>query len=445
VISRFLPRGLQRRLVVRSVALSVVALFVLAGVAYWVSTDLITKRFDEQSRFISRDLAADVASQVGFTTRTAATIAGLTGLRALVDDPKTTANEYAAYLLPLKSRLGVDILNLSDPNGRIIGAAQDFRPGELLPPELVRRAGIRAEEAWVIKDEPQGLTVRAISIVRDHQGGSLGLVQTGFILDQDLLNTVKRGEDTELVLLLNDEVKASTIGPLNTGPFPAPDEVEIAPSQTMTRAVRIGAANYFGSFSVLPTHAGPPALIAVLIPLASIEAARLTLIGALAMLVVFLTVATALIADRVARTVTRPLTELALAAERVEGGERAVAVPTDAVDEVGTLQRALASMIGALDERERELVGTNEELERASRLKSEFLANVSHELRTPLNAIIGYSKMLLEGMDGDLTDQQSQDILRIAGAGENLLQLINGLLDLAKIEAGRFELALGAV
>jgi signal transduction histidine kinase len=78
-------------------------------------------------------------------------------------------------------------------------------------------------------------------------------------------------------------------------------------------------------------------------------------------------------------------------------------------------------------------------LEEASRLKSEFIANVSHELRTPMNAILGYTDFLLEGLNGPLTDSQSEDLGRVRTAAQSLLGLINGLLDLAKIEAGQMD------
>lgn len=87
----------------------------------------------------------------------------------------------------------------------------------------------------------------------------------------------------------------------------------------------------------------------------------------------------------------------------------------------------------------------NEELERASQLKSEFLASMSHELRTPLNSILGFADLLQRQTGGSLTPRQLSHVAAIKGSGEHLLELINDILDLSKIEAGKADLNLTPV
>ena len=87
-----------------------------------------------------------------------------------------------------------------------------------------------------------------------------------------------------------------------------------------------------------------------------------------------------------------------------------------------------------------ELKAQSAELELASRHKSEFLASMSHELRTPLNAILGFSEVLLERMFGEINDRQEEYLRDIHGSGKHLLELLNEILDLSKVEAGRMEL-----
>ncbi|MFL5593380.1 MAG: ATP-binding protein, partial [Gemmatimonadaceae bacterium] len=109
------------------------------------------------------------------------------------------------------------------------------------------------------------------------------------------------------------------------------------------------------------------------------------------------------------------------------------------------LEERIQAATADLAEQNTRLQWQSRELEKANRLKSEFLASMSHELRTPINALIGYASLMLDRIYGDLTPRQEEGLNRIQGAAQHLLALINDILDLAKIEAGRMPLHLDDV
>ena len=100
-----------------------------------------------------------------------------------------------------------------------------------------------------------------------------------------------------------------------------------------------------------------------------------------------------------------------------------------------------ASLVRIANAYDTQLRDTNAELVRASRFKSEFLAKMSHQLRTPLTAIIGFCELLTGGMDGQLSRDQAEDVDQIHKSGLVLLELVNDILDLSKIEAGKVDIA----
>ncbi|HEY7897062.1 MAG TPA: ATP-binding protein [Gemmatimonadaceae bacterium] len=106
------------------------------------------------------------------------------------------------------------------------------------------------------------------------------------------------------------------------------------------------------------------------------------------------------------------------------------------------LEARVRAATADLGEQNVRLQWQSRELEKANRLKSEFLASMSHELRTPINALIGYTALMLDRIYGDLNERQEEGLTRIRAAAQHLLALINDILDLAKIEAGRMPLHL---
>ena len=146
----------------------------------------------------------------------------------------------------------------------------------------------------------------------------------------------------------------------------------------------------------------------------------------------------ALLGFVLSRSLIGPLQRVENRVAGIASGDFSTHVVVDNRDELGSL----ATNVNLMND---ELGRVYGELETVSRHKSEFLANMSHELRTPLNAIIGFSEVLHEQMFGELNEQQLGYVDDILTAGRHLLALINDILDLAKVEAGRMQLEISDV
>jgi signal transduction histidine kinase len=588
--------SLLRALVSRNVLVSVLALVVVVGVALYESNELILTQFADESSILAEVANQEIQDQADNATRAAQLVANLTTTKELTEahDREGLIN----FLLPLKSRLVVDEMNVADNEGRIIAPAQE-QLSDTLEPDLVAYAKAQVQSQWVLFDEPQGLVIKAIYVIRNAESDPIGMMEVGNVLTSKFLQGIKTRSTADLALIWNGQVRASTVEFATNIDFPTTGQVDALPNDVLIRNLTANNTNYYGIFRVIRSQRQNPGVLAVLVPTEGVEQARRTLIGVLVLLGLGLVGVVTLLAYRTARGITRPLENLAAAAQRIEAGDLAARVRQVSPHEIGTLERAFDTMAASLYERERaqreyldevravnevadavvgvtdaerifarsldrmvsllnadggaiviredppgappgsggrlsapatvgiepdtavtlamrvlvrseadadrirlsavsagelrfvahvplsargrtigllsayfhdqreltdtqaralrtiarlvsvanenaDLVGelrvNNLQLERANRLKSEFLASVSHELRTPMNAIIGYTKLMLDGLDGEMTAQQQTDLFRVAQAADNLLGLINGLLDLAKIEAGKMEL-----
>lgn len=345
--------SLLRALVSRNVLVSVLALVIITGVAIFESTQLIRSQFADESEILATVALNEIRDQRENALKAAALTANLTETQALTE--QRDVDLIQRFLLPVKSRLGVDLMNIADKDGVIIAGAQE-NSSTTLAPALVTLAKAEVTGSAVLFDEPErgGLVIRAIYLIRNDQEEVIGVMEVGKLLDPRFLEDIKTRSKADIALLWNGQVRASTVDFGETTVFPSTSQVDLKEGDVLIQEhFNANNRNYYGIFRVLPAQRDNPALLAVLVPTEPVEQATRTLIGILILIGIALVGAVTLLAYRTAKSITTPLESLAAAAQRIEAGDLAARVQQVSAHEIGTLERAFDTMAASLYERER--------------------------------------------------------------------------------------------
>jgi len=345
-------------------------------------------------------------------------------------------------------RAGAEQLKVSRLSMDVTGSKQDFSKD---PKFTAARSGETYFSPVYFRKETEPYMTIAVAGTGEQAGITVAEVNLKFIWD--VITRIKIGQkgiayvvDSRGQLIAHPDISRV----LQKSDLSALPQVKAAREARQTEdSGRFAISHNFEGTEVLTAHASIPSLgwhVFVEQPLAEAFAplyASLLRTGLLLLAGLALAVGASLY---VARRMVMPIRAIQAGAAQLATGrlDRRIEVRTG--DELEALAGEFNDMAKQLQESyaglERKVEERTRELEIANQHKSEFLANMSHELRTPLNAIIGFSEVLQERMFGEMNEKQAEYINDIHGSGRHLLSLINDILDLSKIEAGRMELDL---
>jgi len=345
-------------------------------------------------------------------------------------------------------RAGLEQLKVSRLSMDVAGSKQDFSKD---PKFTAARSGETYFSPVYFRKETEPYMTIAVAGTGEQAGITVAEVNLKFIWD--VITRIKIGQkgiayvvDSRGQLIAHPDISRV----LQKSDLSALPQVKAARETRQTEdSGRFAISHNFEGTEVLTAHASIPSLgwhVFVEQPLAEAFAplyASLLRTGLLLLAGLALAVGASLY---VARRMVMPIRAIQAGAAQLATGrlDRRIEVRTG--DELEALAGEFNDMAKQLQESyaglERKVEERTRELEIANQHKSEFLANMSHELRTPLNAIIGFSEVLQERMFGEMNEKQAEYINDIHGSGRHLLSLINDILDLSKIEAGRMELDL---
>lgn len=369
---------------------------------------------------------------------------------------KRSSEETAEIVTTANVSMGLDDITVVDGDGRRLVDTQVDENSVQEDLLLHRALTGTATNALLVEENAGTVAVRlsaAAPVVSD-TGNILGAMQMSYYINGDFLTSlIFERSGIHLGLVYEDQIIArsndSTVPDsriLRNGIAYDSNAVRLAQSgQTVIPDYLVngegGVPHTVAYVPVQPEAGETPAVMMILVELEEIYSFQnITLLNTILVFAVLTAFALAIIYLNIYRMMIRPLDKLRTIAQTMTSGQYDERAHISTADEVGQLASAFNEMAIAIQQREVSLEAAREQAERADQVKSMFLASVSHELRTPLNAIINLTKFVGLGMYGTINAEQVDILRKVEARSKHLLNLINDVLDISKIETGSLEL-----
>lgn len=369
---------------------------------------------------------------------------------------KRSVEETSEIITTANASLGLDDITVVDGDGRRL---VDTQPGNSSSQEdMLLRTALRGTVITDLLVEADGdrveVSIAAAAPVVSETRNILGAMQMSRHISGDFLESLIFGRKAIYLGLIYE----GRIIARSNGEQRLPDTVlknGISYDPDAAQAARNGQTAIFDALitgnegvphmaAYVPILAGrdtSPAVIMILIELEEIYSFQNSiLLNTILVFAALTAFALAIIFIHIYRSMIRPLNKLRTIAQTMTSGQYDERAPVSTTDEVGQLAAAFNEMATAIQQREDSLQTAREQAVRADQVKSMFLASVSHELRTPLNAIINLTKFVGLGMYGPVNPEQVDILQKVEARSKHLLNLINDVLEISKIETGSLEL-----
>jgi len=352
--------------------------------------------------------------------------------------------------------LDMDDIDVVDGDGKVLA---DLTPGveDAASDSTLLESALKGNSSTgILVKEVNGqdeISISAVAPVNNiRQGTVLGAIQMSQNIDDEFLRKLAFERDgVYLGLVYNDQIRARTTSSeadssviLHSNVAFSPDAVKlVASGQTVVLDKLISNGNVPYAVAYIPissnVNGASPALM-VLVELNEIYVFQnSTLVKTIFVFAILAVIALAVIYFSLQTITIQPLNVLKTIAH-MTGGQYDQRIPITGQDEVGQLAATFNEMAEAIQQRETSLQAARAQAERSDQVKSAFLASMSHELRTPLNAIINFTRYVAKGSLGEVNAQQVETLNEVVDSGKHLLNLINDVLDMSKIEADSLKL-----